>query len=815
MTSSLQARVGRPAKRIVFLLGLMLMLMASVFSVYAQSGGAEAIDMAVSYGYDNSAKGGRYLPVTVDYSNPKEQEFSGMLQVTVPESDGNLYRYEYPVTLSARENRAEVYHIPIGIRADRLTLCLVDENGTETAFSEVKLNVSLDVSELFIGILSDTPEQLSYLNGIGINYSMLRTRTFALDEAQIPDNEIGLNQLDVILVTNYRLRNLSEAQSAAVMDWVHNGGVLILGTGERVDDTLGRYAPELLDDSYGRPELWDVDMGEEYALQNPGDASVELMCVEIPMHGGNILFSSDGLPVLTVAAKEKGLIAAAAYDYVDIEDFCRRHPEYLDKMFTTLLGEDRIYELAEMVYSGNSGTFWSVQSLINTGDVDKLPNLAAYVAVICIYLLLIGPGIYLFLRDRGLQLLYRRCVILCSVCFAAVIYLLGTGTRFRDSFFTYATIRDVTEDYVTDTTYINVRNPYNGEYSVALSPEYSVFPITRSNIYSAESRMEEPPQMIISQMEEETRLTAQEVVSFSPRYFQLDKKVDNTENIGLVGEVILSDGEAGGYIKNQFPYPLEHVTVLMYGRMVLLGRMEAGETRAIDGAGMVRYPLSSPYLAASYITGFNRYSQADIGDAGYLAGMERTNLLLFYMENYLSGYRSDGRVIAFSTEQEENQFLREKNPETYGLTMLTSAVNVYAEEDSVLYRSALMKAPRVISGSYTAETNSIIGADPVTLEYSFGNDIEIQKLVFEPVSEELEQSGQNSFVQNFRGKLYLYNYESGNFDLMNAEQMEFTAEQLRMYLSPVNTMTVRFVQEESDAYQTVQLPMPMVTGRER
>lgn len=117
----------------------------------------------------------------------------------------------------------------------------------------MNLNVSRDVPEMYIGLLSDDPGELSYLDGAGINYSTLRTRTFELDEADFPEEEIGLDLLDVLVVNDYKLRNLSEKQIAAIMYWVHGGGILILGTGERVDDTLGRFAPELLDESYGAP----------------------------------------------------------------------------------------------------------------------------------------------------------------------------------------------------------------------------------------------------------------------------------------------------------------------------------------------------------------------------------------------------------------------------------------------------------------------------------------------------------------------------------------------------------------------------------
>ncbi len=57
--------------------------------------------------------------------------------------------------------------------------------------------MSRDVPELFIGLLSDDPDQLSYLDGVGIRYSTLRTRAFALDEEDFPEDEVGLDHQEV------------------------------------------------------------------------------------------------------------------------------------------------------------------------------------------------------------------------------------------------------------------------------------------------------------------------------------------------------------------------------------------------------------------------------------------------------------------------------------------------------------------------------------------------------------------------------------------------------------------------------------------
>lgn len=655
------------------------------------------------------------------------------------------------------------------------------------------------------------------MEGVGVNYSALRTRTFPLSEMDFPEEEIGLDLLDVMIVNGFRLRSLSEKQTAAIMDWVRNGGVLLLGTGERVDDTLGRFAPELLDDSYGSANLRMVNMAEGWTMDNPQDAMIEIPYVDIPLHGGNVIFSSDGSALLTAAAKGNGMIAVAAFDFADIASFCNQQPAYVDRLFSTLLGEERIKQLVQTAYNGDTSKFLSVQSLINTGNVDKLPDLPLYTGIIVVYLGLLGPGLYLYFKNRDLQTFYRRGVMLLSLCFAAVIYLVGGKTRFKSTFYTYAAIQDVTDDYVTDTTYVNIRNPYNSPYTVELAPDYSVVPITRAyspGRVAQEFTGEEDYRIAISKRDDKTTIRGQNIVAFAPRYFRLERKTDNTEKIGITGEVDYFEGNLSGRITNQFPFPLENTCLLLYGNMVMLDRLEPGETKELDELELLRFPLNNFYAVAEYITGNGEALTANIADTAYLLAMERSNMLTFYLRSYMAGYSADARVIAFSTEKEESQFLKMPSQETYGLTMLTSSIAVNASRDRSLYRSVLMKTPKVITGEYEAETNSMTGSDPVTLEYYLGNDIDVESLTFEPVSEGFIGGGSN-YSEVFEGSVYFYNYGTGNYDLMELDGKTLDMGELHPYLSADNAMTVRYVYNKTGSYNDIQLPMPMVAGRER
>lgn len=73
------------------------------------------------------------------------------------ESDYELYRYEYPLNLEAGESFAKDMSISLGARIDQMYVKVMDQEGREAASKRLKLNVSMETAELFVGILSDTP----------------------------------------------------------------------------------------------------------------------------------------------------------------------------------------------------------------------------------------------------------------------------------------------------------------------------------------------------------------------------------------------------------------------------------------------------------------------------------------------------------------------------------------------------------------------------------------------------------------------------------------------------------------------------------
>lgn len=780
------------------------------------------ITMEVTYGYDSTAKGGRYVPLDVSLGNQGDERFEGTIQLLSMESDYQIYQYDYPLSMEAGESLEKRFYIPMGNRSDQLFVTVEDSRGNQVVHKRLKMNFSLDVPELFVGILSDTPDILmTSWNGIGVDYGMLRTKTIAFNQDNFPHEKLGLDMIDVMLISNFRIRDLSEEQSQVLIQWVRDGGTMILGTGMRVDDTLGRFAPELLEEMYEEPEICRIDMGADYVQERPGDGVLEIPCVEFALSGGNVIMADESRTLLSAVAYRRGTVAVAAYDFTDIGEFCQQNPSYLDDLLTGVLGESRINTLAESVYSGNSGQYWSVRDMINTGNVRRLPNMGLYTMEIVIYVFLAGVGLYVYLKQMDLTDYYRSGVVALSLVFTAIIWLMGSRTRFKDTFYTYARFLEITWDTVSDTAYMNIRAPYNRPYEAHLAADYSVKPVTQNYYGTGESGMVplftggEDYSIKIEHVEDETRMQVQNVPAFESRYFQLEKATPNTDQIGFVGDIEVNQGRYSGTVTSNFKDTMENCAVLLHGKIIWLGDMEPGESRSLDGLEVLGIPLNYSYPVAAWMSGESRFDQTDISDDSYVEAVEKTNLFTFYLDNFMPAYLPGAKVVGIFSEKEEEETRLIKSSGAEGKTVASSDISVYSSEDEVIFRSGLIKKPVVLGGSYDSTNNTLFGADPVTLEYSLGNDVRIAKLMFDQVSPEFLTGSSGSDLKLFEGNIYFYNHSTGKYDLMDSMKDSYESYELTPYLSPGNTITIKYVYENLTDYNwNVLLPMLDIVGRE-
>ena len=275
------------------------------------------IRMDVVYGYDNVAKSGRFLPLDIQLDNTSEETFEGTLCVTSqePDYDGysnnsqekyDTYRYEFPVMIQGDSSLEKKLNISLCSKSDLMYITLMDGAGNEVLSKRLKMDLNTDAAQLFIGVLCDEPERLSYLEQVGVNYSMLRTKTIDLSVYDLPDTELGLDQLDVLLITDFNSETLTEEQTEAIWEWVHRGGILLFGTGARGDETLSAFSKQLLEYPVSPGMVYEIQMGQDRTAREPGENILSLEGTEVDLKGGTDLLTSGSLTVLSATSVGNG-----------------------------------------------------------------------------------------------------------------------------------------------------------------------------------------------------------------------------------------------------------------------------------------------------------------------------------------------------------------------------------------------------------------------------------------------------------------------------------------------------------------------------
>lgn len=809
----LKEKILKSLNRVLLFVLLFICFVTSFrFNAFSAIKDNSKVTIDISYGYGNIAKGGRYLPIHVFYSNFSTEKFSGKVSIEFTEADHRKYAYEYAVNLD--ENRSELsnYYIRISNEVNNIIVLLKDKDGKTVVEKDVSLNLEANQSRVLVGLLSDNQNQLDYFNDVAINFGLMNLKTVNLAAGTFPKSYAGLEQLDIIIISNFRIRDLSNEQSRALMDWVKQGGVLLMGTGARADDTVGRYAPELLEDIYDTPSVRTVS----FAFNNESK-TIDLESTGINLHGGNIILSDGDFPLITSVNKQRGLIAVAGFDFCELKQFANENTQFAGYIISSVLGDERIGGLAKQ---NTDDTFQNVEPILNSSEIKKLPPMTVYTLIFIAYILLIGPILFIYLRDYGLAIYYRKAVMIISLLFLSLILIYNGRTRFSTTFYNYVTVYEAGDSDVSESTYVNLRNPYNKPYDVVVDSNYSIVPVIRNRSETDNKKsLRRNTSVTIDNTEFTKNVHINQIGAFSSNIWKLDKTIENLNNEGFTGEINFFDGNLSMEITNNYNYKVKNAALILYGKIAVLGDFKAGETRQIDNCELLNIPLTDFDITAGLITGMEK--DTTINQNGTVNGMDTekymqqlnvSNFISFYLKENSNGYTADARIIAFSDEALSNPIFFSNTMEGSGLTLLTSVIPVNSIEHGKIYRQALLKMPLVLSGNYSYKDNALKGSDATVLEYFLGENINIEKVKFEPVSDIFSNPAYSNKIKLFKGNIALYNFKTGNFDYISKN--EFSILDLLIYLSDTNTMRVRYSNIENGDLETA-LPMISVLGVEK
>lgn len=760
------------------------LLFALLFSLKAFA--ADGISMSVTYGYRDTAKNGQFLPVTITFENTLGDPVDGYAVMEVPGKDGTL-SYTYPVSIpEGTSNRKFTVTVPEANQETSGTLfkvCLMDDQGEVFIEKEVPVSYHGDGRDILCGILSDDMESLLYFGNVSLGGN-LSTKTVTLNPADIPEDAGGLSQLDMIVISAFDLSRLSGTVAEAIGEWALDGGTLVLGTGSRF--TKGGFRDLLsgLTLSGGRYE--DFDMGMEYSFSGPDGAVIPLFLRPLTWDGASPLFEHGDTPLLLYKETGKGRICVAACDLCDIAGFCAEHPGFSEDLAAGLFGPKGMSRLTNSMSSPEERTE-SAEELTNTFTAEKIPALSGYVAIAILYILITGPVLYAVLRNKGLGIFYMLGVIMLSAVTGLLVWILSDSTRIREPYIAYGMI--LSDDgsasgVLTADGAIRIGSPEKKALTLELSGETDVRPATVSgdiSLASGKTRM--------------LALTGQD--PFEENLFFLEGP-EESDALSLETHLYRDGLSFSGTVKNTGICGLHEVMLVACGEGIRIGELPAGEAVTLRGQEPLFGPVSNlcAFNLSSEQRGAKEKQQAELldrffKDRGQFS--ENDVFLLAFTEDYVPGVL---RSSAFSYE---------------GTVLYAVKAEVGTPLGTSYYVNSLAKDTPESSGSYDALTNTVSGTASTVLTYSLGNGSRIRSVNLRGLSESVSDGS----LSSFRGQISIYNYINGAYDLIDAGKTSFSEEELGPYLSPANTMSLRFIpDEENNEDVKMYLPVPFIEREE-
>lgn len=406
---------------------ILTVTLGGLFPAPVQAAGG--LNMKAEAGFDGYARVGQTLPLRVRVENTGPQ-VKGTLEVAARQN-GFRVLYTREAVLPRGSKKLFTMYIPHDDGTGYQVRLVAD--GKQLAVEKVRRPVLLEAREVVIGVLASEPSTLNHVAAIKLPGGRNRVTVIHLQPEHIPEKSLAMDHLDVLVMNDFPSSSLSQTQLAAVQSWVERGGMLVLAGGPNWQKTLsplpGALLPVKVTGSktvHGLPTL-ERQVGQKLA------AGEGYVISEGRLHRGTALVAEGDTPVVVQAPLGKGNLVYLAFDLalVPFASWAGNEPLWLDLLTRAdphhmITAPDAMME--EIGRRGNLG--WVLRNIPGS----DLPSTRLLGGMLLLYILVLGPGIYLVLKRFDRREWGWVAVPAVAVVFFAMSYLAGFKGKDRDVF---------------------------------------------------------------------------------------------------------------------------------------------------------------------------------------------------------------------------------------------------------------------------------------------------------------------------------------------------------------------------------------------
>ena len=780
-----------------------------------------AFEVETSYGIDGLVRAD--YPVLIQFTITSKENFNGVLRI-VPEVEWEMLQVAYGTEISLAAGEEKTYQLtPDTIQGNgKIRVEILDEKN-KVVYAEEQVLSSMKTDDNFsIGILSDDYTAFSYFDGLqlAVSGNEIYTEIFALNEGNFPEEKKLLSVFQYIIIDNFDTAKLNEKQYEALKGFVEDGGTLILGLGNHYQNVLHCFQDDFLTGTLGDVKKQDVtwncsqelgnmnietiqklmeeeksqyrdesnvseDMSDEQVVESTEEASagqttdltedtsndaadeilttLYLDCVSFALDGGKPFsekFSKDAafqkkygagkIVVLSYALSMEPLISADKRSRI-----------------ANILIEEGVSDEYLRRLSGYNDQYHNMDERFNIGkmaDAGRKPNALLYGAILVLYIVLIGPVLYLVLKKKGKRELVWIGIPIIAVVFTVVIYLTGFLYRITKPLVTTCALIELNDSSKNEEVYTTVICPKAKDYEVEFSGAYGNFsrnPYDYSySVFGNES--DASYKYMIMKKGDNHRMFFHNEEAFQDNSFVLEGNSENA--IGsLDADLICKTTGFEGTVTNNTCYDLKEVVVSFESRLCPVGDIKKGETVTIDSTKAFVGTGNGSFDTSRNLLNIN----VDKELANRINNTMETTVVAQNQEQ--TGYVW-GTVVSYKPDMVENSKVEQRGCAVLYDTFFTE----YEDVEGGKYYSSIDHKAVAMQGDY-GEYERIIYSGDVIITYYFDDSKGLSKLLMN----EMPKS-ENSYDR--LAQVYAYNLETGDYDPIFVDTDTVSEQELKKYV---------------------------------
>ena len=754
------------------------------------------INVEVNYGVDGYATydAGSQIVLTVDSDIP----FSGKVSI-IPSYDeyygDQKMEYSQKVSWEAGDRTQLKFYVD-SLGYGRMLVQLSDDSGDVIYSESDQLSVNGYEMISVMGILSDDPDKFSNLDEARIRYQMDKVNITRLNMTGdlFPESIQGLDVVHYILIDDYDTSQLSDAQMAAIQEWVLEGGTLILSLGDAAGKVLSGFESDFI-----RCRLDSV-------------ASTD---IDIKLENGRVL-SYDSVPEAKLSVDGMDPYEALAGAYVVDSGYGRIIVLPYSIGSQPIHGGDGELQLDEQILKAGyttkiramvQGSYYNdtesigITNAMNANDKKTVPPVVLIV-ILVIYLIVCGPLTYLLLKRMKRRELIWIAVPAWAVIGTLAIYIISKSYRVTKPLELSFVSADISDNVMKQNVYTYIMGAKAGHYSVDVDNAYRNVRVL-DGYYGNSSSTQASTDVERMTENDGVNVSFDTHIPFGSVSLAASSVTSNDIGTFDSGIKLYTDGIEGSVVNNT-AYDMKDVVVMSDGYYYCIDSLAAGAFLNITKAQnrkMIRgmsIDCMKSYYVYRYGTDYNYDDDAS-------AMMYRNYYMMLMMSAYSPVASGEGRVAIWATIDRDTDVLGGGNAEKYGSYVVYDVrAQKYEDVDGAYYSNIYTRdVNRNVQSDY--DTNDMmIYSDQIDIDVQFRSHDDITSLTNETDSKDTSSS--NVVVK-------AYNYSTGNYDVIFSNgATEIKGDRLRKYLQN-GEIKLRFISpHQGSEYTEVYLPRISARG---